>query len=79
MKPGEEESPSRGWERALRDAGPYLGLGLSLAVTILLTLGGGHWLDTKLGTSPWLLLAGGGLGIAAAGYQFYKLTLRKRP
>jgi len=49
-----------------------LGLGTTLAVTVLAALGLGYWLDTRLGTRPWLLLAGGGLGIGAALYQFIR-------
>jgi ATP synthase protein I len=77
MNPGQRDPSKRGWEDALRDAGPYLGLGLSLAVCILLGLGGGYWLDRRLGTGPWLLLLGGVFGMAAAGYQFYKATARR--
>ncbi len=66
----------RGWDRALRDSGQYLGLGLSLAVCVLLGVGGGYWLDRRLGTSPWLLLLGGVFGMVAAGYQLYKAMMR---
>lgn len=60
------------WGRALRDAGPYIGIGATLAATVLLGLGVGYWLDQRLETSPWLLLLGGLLGIGAALYQFFK-------
>lgn len=46
--------------------GPLLGLGTTLAVTVLAGLGLGHWADGALGTRPWLLLLGACLGIAAA-------------
>jgi hypothetical protein len=50
-----------------------------MAVTILLTLGGGYWLDGKLGTKPVLFLLGGGFGVFAAGYNFYKSVMGRKP
>ena len=58
--------------RALREAGPYLGLGTTLAATVLAGLGAGYWLDGQLGTPPWFLLAGGTLGVGAALVYFFK-------
>ena len=57
---------------SLRDAGPYLGLGTTLAVTVLAGLGGGYWLDGRLGTRPLFLLLGGTLALAAGLYHFFK-------
>jgi ATP synthase protein I len=75
----DSKEPGRGWERALREAAPYLGLGTSLAVTVLLGLWIGHWLDKKLGTEPVLFLVGAGLGLVAAGLQFYRaVAVRKQ-
>jgi hypothetical protein len=34
------------------------GIGLEIAVAIVLTVGGGFWLDTKLKTSPILTIVG---------------------
>jgi len=42
----------------LREAAPFLGLGTTLAVTVLAGLGGGYWLDGRLGTRPVFLLLG---------------------
>jgi ATP synthase protein I len=56
----------------LRDAAPLLGLGMTLAATVLAGLGGGHWLDGRLGTSPLFLLVGAVFGLGAAGYYFFK-------
>jgi hypothetical protein len=52
--------------------GPLLGLGTTLAVTVLAGLGGGHWLDSRLGTRPVFLLLGGTLALAAGLYYFFK-------
>jgi ATP synthase protein I len=60
------------WRGALRDVAPYLGIGTALAVTVLLGLGGGYWLDGRFGTRPVFFLAGGILGLGAAMYHFWK-------
>ncbi len=59
-------------KNGLRDAAPYLGLGMTLAVTVLAGLGGGYWLDGRLGTRPLFLLLGGTLGLAAGLYTFIR-------
>ena len=69
---------SRDWTRALREAAPYLGMGTALAVTVLLGLGAGYWIDGKLGTRPIFFLIGGTLGIGAAGYHFFKTVMGQK-
>ena len=63
------------WMRVLREAAPYLGIGSSLALTLLVCLGIGYWLDLKLQTQPVCLLLGGVFGLFAAGYNFYKTIM----
>ena len=58
--------------RVLREAAPYLSLGMEMAVTLLVALGAGYWVDGKLGTRPTFLLVGGTAGIALALYHFMK-------
>jgi hypothetical protein len=62
-----------GWQRAVRDSAPYLGIGSSLAATLLICIWGGHWLDGRYGTEPRYFLIGAGLGLVAAFYHFYKM------
>ena len=71
MKP-QKSGEGGDWTRALRDVAPYLGIGTTLAVTVLAGLGGGYWLDARFGTSPLFLLAGGMLGLGGALYHFFK-------
>ncbi|MGE5127497.1 MAG: AtpZ/AtpI family protein [Betaproteobacteria bacterium] len=74
--PPETENPkggdARDWTRGLREAAPLLGLGMTLAVTVLVGLGGGYWLDGRLGTRPLFLLVGASLGIVGALVYFVK-------
>ena len=44
--------------------GPYLTLGMQLAVTVVVFFFVGRWLDGKFGTDPWLMLAGLAVGVA---------------
>lgn len=53
-------------------AGAYAGLGLQFAVSILVFLFIGQWLDRKLGTSPVLLIVGVFVGGGAAFYSIYR-------
>ena len=70
--PDSRESSARDRGRALREAGPYLGLGTTLAATVLAGVGVGYWLDARLETTPWFLLVGGTLGVGAALMYFFR-------
>lgn len=58
------------------DIGNYLGLGLQLAVTVVVMAFLGMWLDEKLDTNPWMTVACSFLGIFAALYTFIKTVLK---
>ncbi|HYS92143.1 MAG TPA: AtpZ/AtpI family protein [Candidatus Acidoferrales bacterium] len=49
-----------------------VGLGTMLFACVAVGLGVGYFADRWLGTQPWLLLIGLGLGIAAASVNFYR-------
>ena len=53
-------------------AGEALGVGLQFAGAILLFMFAGRWLDSRLGTAPWLLLAGVAVGAVAGFYALYR-------
>jgi F0F1-type ATP synthase assembly protein I len=55
----------------MRASGQHLGFGLAFALSVLLFLGGGAWLDGKLGTSPLLLIVGAFVGAGAGFYSLY--------
>jgi ATP synthase protein I len=50
----------------------FAGVGLQFAVSILVFLYLGQWLDRKLGTAPWLLIIGVFLGAGASFYSMYR-------
>ena len=61
------------------DAGRAAGAGLQFAGAIVLFLFAGRWLDSRLGTEPWLLLAGVLIGAVAGFWSLYRqLTARPR-
>lgn len=66
--------PSPEEQRQWGLAGTAAGLGCSIAVSIVLFIGGGVALDQWLDQSPVFTLIGVALGLLAAGYQLYELT-----
>jgi F0F1-type ATP synthase assembly protein I len=61
--------PSRRW---IRQVGVLSGVGLTLVICTVLGLYGGRILDRWLGTSPWLMLVGLLLGIAAGFLNLFR-------
>jgi Putative F0F1-ATPase subunit Ca2+/Mg2+ transporter len=47
-------------------------LGFSMAIPLIIFIGGGIWLDNKFDISPLLTLIGAFLGIVSSGYSVYK-------
>ena len=58
----------------LRTLGRVGSIGVELAVFIVLGFFGGQWLDSKLGTGPWLSWIGLFLGLAAGVKSLYVLA-----
>lgn len=54
------------------NVGSFAGAGLQFAISIVLFLFAGQWIDRKLGSSPIFLIAGVFLGGAAAFYSMYR-------
>lgn len=64
-RPGEDEQSL--WVAA----GEYTGYGLTWALSVLLFLLGGWWLDGVLGTTPLLMIVGAFVGAVAGFYSMY--------
>jgi F0F1-type ATP synthase assembly protein I len=63
---------------SLGGAGKYAGLGLQFALSILLFLYAGQWLDRRLGTGQLFLLIGVFVGAGAAFYSMYRTLTREQ-
>jgi ATP synthase protein I len=48
-------------------------IGMSFVLALVLGFGGGLWLDTVLGTKPWLSFVGFFLGLAAGVLNVYRV------
>jgi F0F1-type ATP synthase assembly protein I len=74
---GDPESSDRksgrtpGPSDVIRASGQFMGLGMTWALSVLLFLGVGAWLDSRLGTGPFLLIAGAFVGAGAGFYYLY--------
>jgi len=58
-----------------RDIGPYLGTGVQLAVTVVVMVFIGRWLDNLTGKSPLFILIFSFLGAGAGLYNFIKTVI----
>ena len=65
-------------EGPFKGVGANLDLGLRFALAILLTAGGGYWLDTKLETLPLFLVIGLLLGATAGFVTIYKAVYTEK-
>lgn len=64
--------PGRTWAQSY---GPYLTMGIQLALAVVVFFFVGRWLDVKLGTAPWLMLAGLLVGIAGGMIKFVRAAI----
>ena len=51
-------------------------IGMTLVLATVIGLAGGYYLDRWLGTSPWLIMIGLGLGIGAGFVNFFRSVKR---
>jgi F0F1-type ATP synthase assembly protein I len=69
---GHSGPPKRGSTDAGLDNSSLAGMGVQFLVAILLFLFIGKWLDSRLGTSPWLLILGVFSGATASTVAMYR-------
>jgi len=62
--------------KSFKDAGPYLGLGLQLAATIVIMILAGSWLDKKFNYSPWFTVVFGLFGGFAGTYNLIRTVIQ---
>ena len=55
----------------------FAGIGVQFALTILVFVFAGVWLDRRLGTSPWLLLLCVFIGAGGGFYSMYRMVTRR--
>lgn len=59
--------------------GDMMGAGLQFAAVIIVFLFAGRWADGRLGTDPWLMIAGVFVGLTGGFWSLYsRLVLRPR-
>ncbi|HAY36940.1 MAG: AtpZ/AtpI family protein [Bacteroidetes Order II. Incertae sedis bacterium] len=62
------------WQSSLKDASPYLTIGIQLAGSMLFYVGVGYFMDKWLDTTPWLLVTGSVVGMAAFFIQLVRIA-----
>lgn len=50
----------------------------SVALMMALPAGAGYWVDQQIGTAPWLLVLGAGVGLGVGLMQLLRMTDRSR-
>jgi F0F1-type ATP synthase assembly protein I len=61
---------------AYAKAGPYLDASWQLSGSLVIWVLLGWFLDTRLGTKPWLLVAGSFVGLGLGFYLFFRTLMR---
>ena len=59
-----------------RELGKYSALGREMALSVVIGLGIGYYLDKWLGTAPWLMILWIGFGFAAGVRSLYRAAVR---
>ena len=59
-----------------RELAKYSALGFEMALSVVIGMGIGYYLDRWLGTEPWLMIVWIGLGFAAGVRSLYRAAVR---
>jgi ATP synthase protein I len=59
-----------------RELGKYSALGLEMAISVVIGMAIGYYLDKWLGTSPWMTIVWIGLGFAAGVRSLYRSAVQ---
>jgi len=71
-----QQPKDEGLSKIYREIGPYVGLGLQLALTVGLMVFIGIWLDGKFKTTPILTVIFAFLGVFIGMYPSFKTVLK---
>ena len=75
-QPIPEPSPKRNGDRDLSQWYRVTGIGVEFVVAVLLFGGIGWWLDSRLSTTPWLMIGGAIVGFVVGLWLMLKTALR---
>ncbi len=77
VTPGKNQDDSGvgAYAKAMKSAGPLLTAGIQLAVSVVIMMFVGRWLDDRLGWTPWLMMTGIFFGLGAGMYQLIRTVL----
>jgi ATP synthase protein I len=75
MENPRESQSTKDWQAI----GAASGLGCTVAVSLIVCIGAGIFLDRWLDSQPVMVLIGMVLGMIAAGYALYELVVLERP
>ncbi len=73
--PGNTQERGNAMRSWMASVGPFLTLGLQLAISVVAMFFVGRWLDQQFGTEPWLMIVGLAIGTAAGFINFFKTVL----
>ena len=59
-----------------RELGKYSALGLEMALSVVIGVGIGYYLDKWFGTAPWMMILWIGFGFAAGVRSLYRAAVR---
>ena len=71
-----ENNEDEGLSKVYKEIGPYVGLGLQLAITVGVMTFIGIWLDGEFETTPVLTVIFAFLGVGLGMYSFIKTVLK---
>jgi ATP synthase protein I len=65
-------------KKLLKESGSYSAVGLEMGIAVAIGYFLGSWLDSRLGTSPWLTYLFLFFGLGAAGLAVYRIYLKAK-
>jgi len=73
--PGSKRSAQNSGKTWVTEFGPYLTIGMQLAIAVVGFFFLGRWLDDIFGTAPWLMIVGLMVGTAGGFISFFRSVI----